>query len=74
MHFHSYVEVNAEGIRKILKKYKKQMIKGIRKKNNEKNYFGAIFKNMNINSIPNRIKGLLFDIEQLMIVNFYPNK
>lgn len=39
------------------------MIKGIRKKANEKQYFGDIFKKMDINNIPNKIKSLLFNTE-----------
>jgi hypothetical protein len=39
------------------------MIKGIRKKNNEKHYFGEVLNKMALAHMPTKIKSLLFDTE-----------
>lgn len=63
LYFQSYVEINNEAIRKILKKYKKQMIKGIRNKKEEKEFFGKIVEKLSMQKVMNKIKTLLLDIE-----------
>jgi hypothetical protein len=64
--------VNNEAIRKILKKYRKQMLKGIRKKQKEKAYFGVVLEKMSILNISNKTKQILQNIEQMLISHFYP--
>jgi hypothetical protein len=74
VHFQSFVEVNHEAIRKILKKYRKQMIKGIRQKKDEKESFGKVIERMQLSNVSVKVKSLIIDIEQLMIQNFYSSK
>lgn len=50
------------------------MIKGVRIQKDEKKNFGELLKRLNFTSMNNKLKGLLLEIESMMVANFYPLK
>lgn len=50
------------------------MVKGVRKLKEEKKHFGDILSDVDLNGMRNKVRILLLEIEELMIINFYPEK
>lgn len=74
VYFEKYILVNAEGLRKIQKKYQKRMLKSVKAKSkSEFQQSKRKIEEMKTNETVIKVKQLMFQLEKMLIANYYQN-